>query len=366
MADEILSGDGITPPPVLTEEQQKAADQKIVDDAAVAQAEETRRNGLTQEQRDVEDLAKQAAKTPEQIATEAEEAKKKTNAAQATADQLAADLEFFDEVNKMHGIAVPVEYGAIDPMSAQGVYLRDQALQSTAITDFEKKLEQADPRGYAYLLHRQAGGNDEDFFSMKTLSLPEYDTFKDSVDLQTRVFKSSLIAKGVPEKQAQMVVDDAVKSKEIFELADKAYKDEQASQKKYIDDMDKELKNQQDNYKRQLTQMSNVITKAISATDLSIIIPEADKPSFEKFIKDNVHFDNSTGTFLLAQRLTPDEMKGVIESAFLAFKKGDLGKMVKREAGTQVANRMRKTIEKPMITPTTVTERKANLPLGSL
>ena len=133
--------------------------------------------------------------------------------------------KFFEDVNKLHGVDLRVEYPeGLDPYSPAGVHHRDKSMMEIGIQDFENHLRKTDPRGYAYMLHRQAGGDDDTFFTNKTFSLPEYDTLKDNIDSQVRLYKSSLVLKGLDEDTAQMVVDKAIKDGVLYNKADEAYK----------------------------------------------------------------------------------------------------------------------------------------------
>jgi len=135
--------------------------------------------------------------TPEEIATrEAAE-----EAAQKAADEAGDDGEedFYAVVDTLRGdkFGEGLEYPeGVEPTSPEGVVFREQALEQAAMDRFEADLKDRDPRGYAYLLHRQNGGSDKDFYENNSFVLPALEDLKDSVDLQRQVYTEGLIALG--------------------------------------------------------------------------------------------------------------------------------------------------------------------------
>ncbi len=257
-------------------------------------------------------------------------------------------LAFWTDVNKLHGREFQIEYPeGVDPISPEGAYHREKVIMQQAVNDFESYLQKADPRAYAYMLHRQAGGSDDDFFSEKTVSLPEYNTFKESTDVQVSVYKSSLIQKGLDAESAQLLVDKAIKDGKLFDQADVAYKAIEKSHAQQLADIEAANQRAQETYTSSVNKLNQSLTVAVSeGKGLNIAIPDTEKPGFLEFVREKVEYDSRTGKFLLVQPIADEELNRQLESLYLLYKKGDLKSLIQREAQTQNVRRLKKVVDK--------------------
>lgn len=288
----------------------------------------------------------------------------------AGGDDSTDDTDFWEDVDKLHGEELKVEYPeGIDPMSPEGAYHREKAVAGRAMEKFEAHLKATDPRGYAYLLHRQAGGSDEDFFSQKTFSLPEYDAFKDSADVQVRVLKSSLISKGLDDESAQMLVDKAIKENKLFDKADAAYQSAKDQYEKELAAVEKQNQQAESQYRTSVNALNQkLITTVNEGKGLNIMIPDTDKAGFTNFIRDHIEYDKGTGKFLFVQPAGED-FERQLEALYLLYKKGDLKSLIQRQAQTQNRKRLGKVIEKSRQQKPggdDTSQKPAFVPLGSL
>ena len=255
------------------------------------------------------------------------------------------DDTFWQDVNKLHGQEIVVEYPeGVDPLAPEGVYHREKAIMAKSVNDFEAHLKATDPRGYAYLLHRQAGGDDESFFSKKTFSLPNYDEFKDNIELQTRLYRQSLVSKGLPEDSVQVLIDKAIKDNKIFDYSDAAYK---AAEKEYADEL-KDIEATNERNRAEYTKSVNLLSqqlneKIVEGKGLNLIIPDTEKQPFTSFVKEHIEIDN--GRFVIVQPIG-DNLDRQLEALYLLYKKGDLKSLIKREAQTTNVRRLSKVIDK--------------------
>lgn len=287
---------------------------------------------------------------------EARAAAEKVEADRIEAERIAkeADSEeptgsIWEDVDKLRGEALEVEWGDIaeeDRDTPQGILVRERALEARAVTRFEESIMKGDPRGYQYLLHRQAGGTDEEFFAQKTIELPDYELFKTSIDLQTKVYTDALRNTGIPEKQVKLLVDQAVKDKEIGELADKAYKDKEARDTKAIRDLNTQLERDQQQYGRAVQNLGKAIKETIESKDLTMVVPEAQREAFEQFVRQRIKYDEENRAFMFAQMIDPKTLPRQLEAMFLQFKNGNLSDIVRREAETSTTRRLRRSVER--------------------
>lgn len=250
--------------------------------------------------------------------------------------------QFWEVVEKLTGKKVEVQYpDGVEPDTPEGAAVRETAVRTQAIQEFEAYLEQDDPRAYAYAMHRKAGKSDEEFFGNKRVSytLPDIASVEQSADLQAAVYKHDLIAKGVDEDEAESLVQAAIKSNKLKDKAIASHKAIDTAQKEQVNN----LKIEQEKIQQVQVQAETRLLSTIKDTmaDMSLIVPEAEKPRFEKFFIDNLQYDQASGKFLLVQELSEKELKLQMESMLFQFMKGNLDNIAKKKAGTIVAQKLR-------------------------
>lgn len=299
---------------------------------------------------------------------------------QAAADKAETDADlteeqevetFLADVSKFHGAEIPVEYPEnVDPLSPEGVYHRDKAMMKVGIDSFDTHLRQTMPRAYAYLLHSQAGGSDEEFFSKKTISLPDYELFKADADTQIRVYKADLIARGLDPEVAQAQIDQAIKNNKLLEKADMVYKTSRKQQEDELAAIEGANSRAQQEFVRQQQALAATLTTHINdGKDMRFVIPDADKEAFTKFVREILEYDNERKSFVIVQPVAADKLPRDLESLYFRYKNGDLSKLVQRSAQTEVRRRLHKSVKKAeenvSSSVDTPAERKY-VPLGSL
>ena len=337
-------GDGTTKPDDLAAQQ---AAQAAAAEEAQAAADATRLAEL--QTKPLVDL------TPEETA-ELNKLKGTTSPADPSADDdLPADdegdenpLQFWDDVDKLHGEALDIKWedhkdpegNPIDPLSPEGVLIRDKAIEARAVAKFEQHLAGNDARAYAYMLHRQSGGTDEDFFSAKTITLPEYTEFSNSVDLQQKLYREDLVRKGVSEKQAQFLVDQAVKDKEIFELADKAYKAQEKEEANKLIQIQTKLEADEKEFQNSVKALTTMLSAEINTSaTMKFLVPEAKKTEFYQYVSSRVQ--ESAGKFLIVQEIEKNSLPRLLEGLYLQFVNGNLKDVVERQAKTSNVRTLR-------------------------
>lgn len=279
--------------------------------------------------------------------------------------------KFIEAVEAITGINYKVEYpeGTL-PTSPEGIALREKTIREASMLAFENDLEQRDPRGYAYFLHRAAGGKDDEFFGdQKGFQLPDTATMNASADVQASVYKQELLVKGLDASTAQILVDAAVKDNSLLTkaanahaLLDKAQKDQLDNLKKRQDAADKAFN---DN----LTSVTNSIMDGIK-NEMGFIVPEAKQPEFRKFVISSLRYDDAEGKFYTTQAIEPQNLKNILESMFFQYSKGDLSSLVLKKAKTQAAQTLRLKLPgngpRPGSGGSSGNSNRDNLPLSSI
>ena len=284
-------------------------------------------------------------------------------------DGSADDIKFWEAVNKLHGVDIPVEYpDGVDSLSPEGVPHRDKHLMALGVKSYVENLKTEDPRLFAYMLHRQSGGTDEEFFSTKSFTLPSYTEFSDNKDMQMSVYKHHLISKGLDEETAAIVVDKALKEEKLFDKADAAYKEIQKQDADVLKEFENRNKEQQQRYKTAVDKTSQTLhTLVKEGKNLNIIIPDAEKDAFQKFIFDSMQYDPETNSIILVQPFGENAEK-LVESMYLLYKKGDLKAIIERKAKTNSTLRLGEKMRKANKTGGEPEPRKvqASVPLGQI
>lgn len=248
--------------------------------------------------------------------------------------------DFYKQVDALHGqdIFGQIQYGETDPMSPEGVKMRDDYIAAKAADDLEKQIAAADPRAYAYLLHRQNGGSDDDFFQIKSFVLPAMDKLEESVDLQRTVYSEALKAKGSTEKQIATLLKASIDSKELLDDAKAAWKE--------ISDRDKDIATKASKahaetvkqHNTDLQMLSSAVNQVLTnSNDFGYQVPDTDKAAFEQAFKDSVYYEN--GQFWLMKPITTATLPKIMETELFGHLGGKLGKMIEKKAQTVSAQR---------------------------
>lgn len=225
-----------------------------------------------------------------------------------------------------------------DPLSPAAVATVLEQYGKVVESRLTASLKAADPRGYAYLLHRQNGGTDEDFFSNKAaVELPELSKLQESVDMQTAYLIGKYVERGIPKEIATSAVDSLVRSNAIAAQVEAEYQRDKASIDSYLANLEK---TQQEAQKKAAADKTAFIGNVQSALDnFRYSVDAGKREEFNKFVKENVFYNN--GVFYEYNMIAPDKLNETLEAMFFRFMKGDLSKIVSKEASTKALKGLR-------------------------
>jgi hypothetical protein len=277
---------------------------------------------------------------------------------------------FFTEVDKYTGLPVKVEYPEdVDPLSPQGVALREQAVRLDAIDQWEAKIKKEYPRAYSYFLHHMDGGSDAEFLdSNRGIALPDRTTVETSVDVQTSLVKQDLISKGIDPEVADAQVAVYIKNNQ---LKDKSLGVLDARTKAREEEL-KLIETRQQEANKRADAAIQSMTKKIEGLlpGLGFVVADADKQKVVDFIANNMAYSRADGKFYISQEVNPEDMKASLDALVFQYYKGDLSKVVTKKAKTQASQRLRMQADKTKAgTPTHQEDRKDQdgyIPLGAL
>lgn len=305
--------------------------------------------GVQQTQPGVEEKKPEEQKKPEDeekkedVKPEEKEDEDKEDELEEGDEEEASPEEFYGEVSKLRGDNFQFKFPeGIDPTTPAGVHHAFNQLMEHEFERFEQDLVRRDPRAYAYMLHRDNGGSDEDFFATKTEVLPEWDVLKNSVDLQQAFYRRVLARKEIDADQSDIIIKDLITKNKLGAVVEGEYN----RMRKQDEDQARELLkvNEQNQQKQQqmVNRMGSLLQeKIIENKGLGITIPDAKRGGFLQFVNQLVHMDPNTGQFYLQQAITSDNMNALLEAMYYLSVGGNMDDIISNRAKAQNTNQLK-------------------------
>lgn len=253
--------------------------------------------------------------------------------------------KFFEEVEKITGQEVDVDYGTVSPLSPQGVALREKAVREAVLDSFLEDLEVKYPMVFKALTHANNGGNVADLFTTATgrdysnVVIGEKDT-----DLAKEILKEYFKSKGIKsDNRINRLIQDAEESDEgvIVEANSvlEELKDEQAEKRnKLLEDQKIAKENEQKKDRLLVSAIDEVLETGKLGTFKLTGRQEA--TDFKKFVIQNVR-KTPEGKYELAMPLESSNMEKVLQAHYFQFKKGDLSQLIQIKSNTESAKKLK-------------------------
>jgi hypothetical protein len=280
---------------------------------------------------------------------EKEEPNKTGNQNEATEEEEEEPTgqQFWEEVAKITGNEVDVDYGEIDPISPQGAALREQAVAERAVETFLSRLEDEYPAVYQALSYAHAGGD------VRELYQAEKDYTKIQIaDGDEEHAKAFLIEyyqkKGFNESRAKRMVSADVESEEGVvgtakaALAETVQEQQQEQQEKIL--AQQAAAKQQ---REQDTKFLNGITSLLNQGQIGTFkIPSKEEAGqFMQHVRSLLQRDGEGG-YMMVQRVDPAQLEQLLQAEYFRFKKGDLSKLIQVKATTQTTQGLKLRLER--------------------
>ena len=123
------------------------------------------------------------------------------------AKELEEEGTFWDDVEKLTGRQVEVDYGETDPESPEGAALREDKVAQSAINEQLDYLSRMYPKEFRALEHAANGGSIDDLY---TPGEPDYSKVvipEDDVEYQKTFLHKYYVKKGLSEIKAKRMVE---------------------------------------------------------------------------------------------------------------------------------------------------------------
>lgn len=256
----------------------------------------------------------------------------------------ASPEEFFAEVEKLTGQELDVDYGEVNPLSPQGVALREAAVKEAALDTFLGEIEEKFPMVFRALKHANNGGDIAELFSQVTtrdytkVSLKEEDT-----DLAKEILKDYYKSKGVKNeaKIAKLIENDEDSPDGLVKEAAAALEELKAEQtEKSNTILEAQSRKAADDRKRDQI-LVTAVDEVIDTRDLGgfKIADKGEAAQFRDYVLSNLR-KVGEGKYELATQLDSSNLAKALQYQYFQFKKGDLSKIVRQKVDTEGAKRL--------------------------
>jgi len=356
--DDFSADSGLLTGPETDEQEEEEEEENEEEDEkkpqpkkkAKAKVEETEEEEEEEEEPKPEKKKKVAPKAPaEENEEEEEEEKTEENNEDDNQDDPEEAQKFFEEVEKITGQEIDVDYGDVNPLSPQGVAIREKAIRESALDGFLEDMEVKYPMVFKALTHASNGGNVADLFT--TATGRDYSTVqigeKDE-PLAKEILKEYFKSKGIKsDARISRLIQDAEESDEGIITEAKAVlqelKDEQEEKRNKVLEEQKLIKEADQKRDKLLV---SAIDEVLETGKLGTFkIPSRQEAAdFKKFVIQNVR-KTPDGKYELAMGLDSSNMEKVLQAHYFQFKKGDLDKLIQIKASTVGAQKLKLKLE---------------------
>lgn len=254
---------------------------------------------------------------------------------------------FFEKVSSITGVEFEVDYADVDPLSPQGIALRDKALIEKTVTDFVNKLAEEHPQVYQALEYANAGGNIQDLFTSEKdyskITIAE-DNEEHAKQILTEYYQSRGITNEARIKR--MIAAEMESEEGIIEVARGALAELAQEQ---AEEQAAKVAQQQEQLQAQRQADSKFlgsVNELLKSGQLSgFKIPsQAEATQFFDFLKKSIQRDGKGG-YLIVTPVDAAQLEKQLQTEYFRFKKGDLNKLIQVKAGTMQANKLRLKLE---------------------
>lgn len=278
------------------------------------------------------------SKTPDAIKGKTEEADKE-------GEEESDPLKFFEEVEKVTGRAVEVDYGDVDPLSPQGVALRESAVVEQALDSWLEEMENNFPTVFRALKHANNGGDPAELFTQTTTRDYSKVALKEGDDaLAKQILTEYYQAKGVknPAKLAQLLETDEDSTGGLVGEASAALKELQTEQEEQRNKVLEEQERKAAEQKKKDTLLITAVDEVLESRQLGDfkIADRNEAGQFRQYVLQNIR-KTTDGKYEIATPLDDRNLTKQLQFQYFQFKQGDLSKIIQQKVGTEKAKDLR-------------------------
>ncbi|CAM6001144.1 unnamed protein product [Sphagnum balticum] len=278
----------------------------------------------------------------------AEEAKNKEIETKTTETEEISgeeDGSFWDDVDKLRGEVLDVDFGDTDPSTPEGALIYEKAVRADELAKFEQHLADSNPRAYAFLTHILDGGKEEDFFKIagEPGTLPTEAELQNSVEIQKEIITQDYKAKGLSDKAIAATIKALISDDELEETAAEALKNRIKVREDGVKAAQAQTELEAKQKTEKIKEMNDWVSSVISTGKVdNIIIPEKDRAPFAKAFASSIRIEN--GQFVSVTPVTQETVNDVFKEKFFSYKKGNIADLIEKAAATANTKRLVRSI----------------------
>lgn len=331
------------------EEEEKPKPKKKAKVAPKSEDEEEEEEEESEEEEEKEKPKKKKTAPKSEEEEQEEEQEKEESQEEESEDDTEKAQQFFEEVEKITGQEIDVDYGDVNPLTPQGVAIREKAIREAVLDGFLEDMEVKYPMIFKALTHANNGGNVADLFT--TATGRDYSTVqigdKDE-PLAKEILKEYFKSKGIKsDVRISRLIQDAEESDEgvIAEARSvlTELKEEQETKRNEILEKQKVVKEGEQKRDKLLV---SAIDEVLETGKLGTfkLTGRQEAADFKKFVIQSVR-KTPDGKYELAMPLDSGNMEKVLQAHYFQFKKGDLEKLIQIKATTVNTQRLKLKLE---------------------
>lgn len=290
---------------------------------------------------------KKSSKSSKQVEEELEtddEIKTTDDSEEETTSETDSE-KFFEEVEKITGQQVDVEYGDVDPISPQGVALREKAVKEQALDNFLTEIEEKFPQAFKALQHAYNGGDISELFTQTTgRDYSKVNIGEDDTVLAKEILKDYYKSKGIKnETKINKFIEIAEESEEgLITEAEGLLEELKESQDEQRSEVLENQKAKAAEQKKRDQILVTAVDDVLETRNLAgfRITDRAEASEFKKYVLGNIRRTDN-GRYELATVIDQSNMEKILQAQYFQFKKGDLSKMILQKATTENTNKLK-------------------------
>jgi len=282
----------------------------------------------------------------EELEEEAEEVEEEEQEEEEIDPETAT--KFFEEVEKITGQQLNVDYKDVDPLSPQGVAMREAALKEAVVDNFLEELSNKFPQVYRALEHANNGGNPADLFTQTTARDYSKVELKEGDDtLAKEILREYYKSRGVKsdEKINKLIEADEDSTGGLIAEAKNALSELTEEQEEEKAEILENQRRKAEEEKKRDNILVTAIDEVLETRKLGSfkIVDRAEAKAFREFVHSNLR--RAGDKYQLATTIDPSNLESILQYQFFQFKKGDLTKIVQQTAASKNAEKLRLKIK---------------------
>jgi len=261
-------------------------------------------------------------------------------------EEEGATASFWDDVSKIHGLELEVDFGDVDPESPEGAALRDQVLVNKTVEDYLEYLKTNFPKAYKFLEHESNGGDINELFNVSKTDYSKIELKPENAEQQRKILVDYYKAKGFDEKRATRMMEADEDSEEgLFAAAKIALAEQLTAQQEQEAKVLETAKAQQAEIEARNNQFRGVVKQIAESGQVgNFNLDKKDKDEFYRFAMSNIYSNGKDG-YQVVLPINQESLVPVLQQLLFAYKDGDLSAFVKREAQTQNVRKLKRKLQ---------------------